>query len=139
MIKYHSQVNKTLPKIICEKVIDVWLSSYVKLASKSVPKSIKNEPWLPYWSSVGPNWLPESPPNYDPLDLLSTYLRSTWIGSISLTPFWSIFEGIYFQIRFGLDFVSILGSEMGPKCNKIDSKSILFLLRCCDWFFGVSS
>jgi len=49
MIKNHSQVNKTLPKISCEKVIDFWLSSYLKLASKSVPKSIKNEPWLPYW------------------------------------------------------------------------------------------
>ena len=53
MIKNHSQVNKTLPKISCEKVIDFWLSFFFKLASKSVPKFIKNEPWLPYWSSVG--------------------------------------------------------------------------------------
>ena len=51
-LKNHIQLNKTLPKISCEKVIDVLLSFYFKLASKSVPKIIKNEPWLPYWSSV---------------------------------------------------------------------------------------
>ena len=78
MITNHSKVNKTLPKISCEKVIDFWLSSYVKLASKSVPKSIKNEPWLPFWSSVGPNWLPESPPNCDPFYLPAVYLD--WIN-----------------------------------------------------------
>ena len=41
MIKNHLQVNKTLPRIGCEKVIDFWLSFYVKLASKSVPKLSK--------------------------------------------------------------------------------------------------
>ena len=36
-------------------------------------------------------------------------------------------------------FLSILGSEMGPKCNKIDSKSTRLLLKCCEWCFWVSS
>ena len=160
MIKNPLKINKTLPKISSEKVINVWLIFYLKLASESVPKSIKNHPWLPYWSSlrpsednldcpgapfapsvppVDPKWFPTGSQKAPQTTIPSTYLLFTWIGPISLTPFWLICEGIYFRIRFWLDFVSILESEMDPKCNTIDSKSTIFLDGCCEWFFGVSS
>ena len=160
MIKNPLQTNNTLPKISSEKVIDFWLSFYIKIGPTIHQKStlaallellgaVWGQPALPWRSlcalsaarvsHVAPNWLPESPPNYDTFDLPSTYLGSTWIGPISLTPFWSIFEAIYFRIRFWLDFVSILGSEMDWKCNKIDWKSTIFLDGCCEWLFGVSS
>ena len=105
-----------------------WHQNRSQNLSKMNPGCLTGAPWGPTGSQKAPQTM-----------IPSTYLRSTRIGSISLTPFWSIFEGIYFRIRFGLAFVSILGSEMGPKCNKIECKSILFLLRCCEWFFGVSS
>ena len=80
----------------------------------------KCRPWIP----SGSNCLP--PPR---TKILSTYSGSSWILPISLTPFWSIFGCIYFRIWSGLDFVSILGSEMDPKCNKIASKSTRFLFQ----------
>ena len=160
MIKNPLKNNKTLPKISSEKVIDFWLSFYIKFGPKINQKStlaallellgaVWGQPALPWRSlcalsaarvsQVAPNWLPESPPNYNTFDLPTTYSRSTWIGPISLTPFWLIFEGIFLRMRFWLDFASILESEMDPKCNKIDSTYTIFLAKCCEWFVWVSS
>ena len=143
-----------------EKWIYFWLSFYIKIGFKIHQKStlaallelfgaVWGQPALPWRSlcalsaasgpQVAPNWLPESPPNYNTFDLPLTYLGSTWILPISLTPFWSIFDAIYFRIWFWLDFVSILDSEMDPKCNKIDSTSTIFLAKCCEWLLWVPS
>ena len=156
MITNPLKINKTLPKISSGKVIDFWLSFYIKIGPKIHQKStlaallellgaVWGQPALPWRSlcalsaarvsQVAPNWLPKAPQTM----ILSTYLGSTRIWPISLTPFWSIFDAIYFRIRFWLDFVSILGSEMDWKCNIIDWKSTIFLDGCCEWFFGVSS
>ena len=54
-------------------------------------------PFAPYVPLVDPKWSPTGSPLL-PTTILSTYLVSSWILSISLTPFWSIFDGINFRI-----------------------------------------